>query len=65
MRSVLVLAVSITPLLSVVGWQALPGQADSRSFTLAELPPLPSIDQDIDRFTLGVLFRAGIIIAGF
>ena len=48
MRSVLVLAVSITPLLSVVGWQALPGQADSRSFTLAELPPLPSIDQDID-----------------
>ena len=44
MRSVLVLAASITPLLSVVGWHALPGQADSKSFTLAELPPLPEDD---------------------
>ena len=47
MRSVLVLAASITPLLSVVGWQALPGQADSRSFTLAELPPLPEEDEAV------------------
>ena len=44
MRSVLVLAASITPLLSVVGWHALPGQADSKSFTLAELPPLQEDD---------------------
>ena len=46
MRSVLVLAASITPLLSVVVWSAVPGQADSRSFTLAELPPLPVVDEE-------------------
>ena len=47
MRSVLVLAASIAPLLSVVAWTALPGEADSRSFTLAELPPLPVVDEEI------------------
>ena len=47
MRSVLVLAASIAPLLSVVAWTALPGEADSRSFTLAELPPLPVVDEKI------------------
>ena len=48
MRSLLVLAASITPLLSVVAWHAMPGQADNRDFTLAELPPLPSIDEVSD-----------------
>ena len=45
MRTVLVLAASISPLLSVVAWHAMPGQANSSHFTLAELPPLPSIDE--------------------
>lgn len=48
MRSLLVLAASVTPLLSVVAWHAMPGQADSRNFKLAELPPLPSIDEVAD-----------------
>ena len=47
MRSVLVLAASIAPLMSVVAWTALPGEADSRSFTLAELPPLPVVDEEV------------------
>ena len=47
MRSVLVLAASITPLLSVVCWSSLPGQADSRIFSLADLPPLPIVEEEL------------------
>ena len=42
MRTVLVIAASLTPVLSVGVW-SLSGHADTRNFVLADLPPLPSV----------------------
>lgn len=44
MRSIAVIAASMAPLFSLAVWSGLPGQADSRVFTLAELPPLPAVE---------------------
>ena len=47
MRSVLAIAASFTPVLSVGLW-SLSGHADSRNFVLADLPPLPSLSEKVD-----------------
>ena len=41
MKSLPTLVFATTPLLAAALWSALPGQADSRSFEISELPPLP------------------------
>ena len=44
MKSLPTLVFATTPLLAAALWSALPGQADSRSFEISQLPPLPSAD---------------------
>ena len=36
----------MAPLFSAAVWSGLPGQADSRNFTIAELPPLPAVESE-------------------
>ena len=38
----------MAPLFSAAVWSGLPGQADSRNFTIAELPPLPAVESGAD-----------------
>ena len=42
MKSLPTLVFATTPLLAAALWSALPGQADSRSFEISQLPPLPT-----------------------
>ena len=44
MKSLPTLVFASTPLLAAALWSALPGQADSRSFEISQLPPLPSAE---------------------
>ncbi|MEC8441813.1 MAG: LysM peptidoglycan-binding domain-containing M23 family metallopeptidase [Cyanobacteriota bacterium] len=48
MRSVAVVAASVAPMFSLAVWSGLPGQADSRHFSLAELPPLPAVETSVE-----------------
>ena len=45
MRSLLLLAHAAVPLVTLSIWSNLPGQADSNTFQIAELPPLPQDTQ--------------------
>ena len=38
----------MAPLFATAVWSGLPGQADSRNFTIAELPPLPAVESGAD-----------------
>lgn len=42
MKSLPALVLATSPLLAAALWSALPGQADSRSFEISQLPPLPA-----------------------
>ena len=56
MRSLLLLFHAAVPLLTLSIWSSLPGQADNKTFQIAELPPLPEETRqvsDIDRSKSG------------